>query len=336
MNTKKNQLRNMKKFISSFILIVILTLPYITNAQIFSVGASGITLTSGTVLYGDGLIITPSADITLTSISLSRNTTVSHTTSNSYISRVYQFNANTAPFSGTVQINYIVPGELNSIPESNLQLNIHNGTLWQAFTGTVNTTSNYVLSNPISNIVLNELTLANVLTPLPLKWVSFTAAKEKTSVLLQWITLNEEFTKDFIVQYSTDGMRWINLTTILRNPGTGNRQEYNYIHSTPVEGINYYRILQNDLDGRSSYSILRTVKFSGNADAFYLPENSVKNGRLQVQVTGPVVLFLYTADGKLISQHKLSAGLQAIDVSTYSKGIYLLSGNGSTIKFNIQ
>ncbi len=117
------------------------------NAQIFSVGASGLTLRAGATFFADGLILTPSADITLSGMSLSRNSTVSHATSNPYISRVYRFSANTPAYSGKVQINYIDPGELNSIPEANLELNVHNGTQWQSISGTDNASLNYVLRN---------------------------------------------------------------------------------------------------------------------------------------------------------------------------------------------
>ncbi|MEO6490063.1 MAG: T9SS type A sorting domain-containing protein [Ferruginibacter sp.] len=326
----------MKKYLFTLLTIGMTGLSNLLLAQILSVGASGVTLKAGTIFYADGLILTPSADITLANLSLSRNATVSHPTSNPYISRVYRFSANTAPFSGTVQINYIDPGELNGIPEANLLLNVHNGALWQAFPGTVNTINNYVLSNPLTNVALNELTLANQLTPLPLTWLSFTAIKQNSTVLLKWSTGNEQNTKDFVVQYSIDGIRWNNLTTILRGVASSNTQNYSYVHTSPVKGINVYRILQNDLDGRKSYSELRTVKFIGDNATFTVLVNPVSNGTLQIQVNSALALSLYTADGKLIWQKTFNAGLQNMDVSIYAKGIYLMKGNDVTIKIVIQ
>ena len=305
-------------------------------AQIFSVGVIGLTLKAGTALYGDGLTLTPSADITLANLSLSRDATASHTPLQPYISRVYHFSTTTTPFSGTVQINYIVPGELNGITEANLQLNVHNGTAWQAFAGTVNTTNNYVISNNITNLTVNELTLASSFAPLPLTWLSFTATKQTPNVLLQWSTANEQNTKDFTVQFSTDGVRWNNLTNIPSSALNSNTHSYNYMHTTPVKDINYYRILQTDLDGRSSFSSIRTVKYTGNTDAFYVLGNPVKNGMLQVQVNSAIMLGLYAADGKLLWQQQTKAGLQHIDVSHYAVGLYLLKGNNSSIKIVVQ
>lgn len=322
----------MKKF---FYLVIALLFIIRANAQIMTVGPGGITIKSGTIFYAEKLTLTPSADFTLAGVSLSKNTTVTNPASNPYISRVYLFSATTAPFSGTVQINYVNPGELNGIAEANLQLNVHNGSLWQAFPGTVNTTNDYVLSNPLT-VALRELTLGSALTPLPLSWLSFTAGKQNSGVLLQWRTGNEQNTKDFVVQHSMDGAHWIDLTTIIRSVANSNTHDYNYVHTSPVKGSNVYRILQNDLDGRKSYSEIRIVKFSGHDETFTVLVNPVSNGMIQVQVNSTLALYLYTTDGKLMGQKTFGAGLQNIDVSTYAKGIYFLKGNDATIKIVIQ
>lgn len=328
----------MKKLYHKEILFVVLFMLCFgsSRAQIFSVGTSGVTLKSNTIFSADGLILTPSADITMTSVSLSRNVTASHTPSQPYISRVYRFSGTTAPYSGRVQINYLDPSELNGIPEANLMLNIHNGTLWQAYTGTVDATNNNVISNPFTNVALNELTLANVLTPLPLNWLSFNAFKQKTSVFLQWNTANEQNTKDFTVQFSTNAIRWNDLTTIPSSTLNSIVNTYNYTHTKPIKGINYYRIIQTDLNGRSSYSIVRTLKYTDGTDAFYVLNNPVKNDMLQVQVNSSMMLGLYTAEGKLLLQQQASSGLQNIDVSKYAGGLYLLKGNSTSIKIVVQ
>ena len=326
----------MKKYL--FILLTVGTSCWsnVLPAQIFSVGAAGVTLKANTVLNADGLILTPSADITLAATSLTRNATVVHTPSQPYISRVYRFSATTAPFSGTSQINYIDPGELNGIPEANLQMNIHNGTLWQAFSGTVNTAANYVLSNPVTNVLLNELTLANISAPLPLSGLSLTATKQNKGVMLQWTSVDVQDAKEFIVQFSTDGRQWNDLTTIPSGSINSSTNTYNYIHPVSVTGTYQYRILQTNYDGRKHYSELRIVKFTGDNAMFSILINPVTDGLLQVQVNSPISLALYNAEGKKLWQKNMNAGLQNIDVSRYSKGIYLLRGNDATLKFNLQ
>ena len=326
----------MKKCFFSLSLIIISALTTLLHAQIFSVGTVGITIKSGTIISGNGLILTPSADITMANVSLIKNTTISNPAVNPYITRVYKFSSTTAPFSGTVQINYSDPGELNSIPEADLELNVYDGIQWRPFSGTVNATNDYVLSNPINNVALNELTPASRLTPLPLQWLSFSASKQNTNVLLKWTTDNEQNTKSFTVQWGSDGQGWTDLTTLVRSNANSNTHDYNYLHKTPTNGINYYRILQSDLDGRSSYSSLQTVKFTKYAESFYLLENPVYNHTLRLQVTEELSFSLFTTDGKFILKKQVNAGLQQIDVSRLPAGMYLLKGNNNIIKIVLQ
>lgn len=309
---------------------------HLLHAQILTVSSgTDLTIKSGTVFSADSLVLTPSADFTLSDINLTKNTTVFHSTFNPYISRVYLFSNNTAAFSGAVRVNYL-DGELNALSEPTLQVNIHNNIAWQSFSSNTNdAVNNFVLSNTISNLALNEVTLASALAPLPLTWLSFTATKQNTAVLLQWSTANEINTKDFTVQYSIDGIRWNNLTMLLKNTGTSNTHAYSYIHANPEKGTNYYRIVQTDMDGRGSQSIIRTVKFAANNSSFYVLTNPVKN-TIQVQVNTAMALSLYSADGKMLLQKQFNAGPQNIDVSKYAKGIYLLTGDNTTIKLTIQ
>ena len=119
--------------------------------------------------------------------------------------------------------------------------------------------------------------------------------------------------------------------------GTSNDSNYyNYVHTSPLTGINYYRILQTDSDNRSSYSAIRTLKFTTNDESFLLIDNPVTNQVLRVQVNMAGVFALYTADGKMLWQQQLNAGTKTFDVSRYAKGIYLLKSNNTTRKIVIQ
>lgn len=304
------------------------------SAQIYAVGATGITIKSGTIFSADKLSITPSADIILSNVSFSKAATVTHSTLNPYITRVYQFSSTTAPFTGSVQFGYET-SELNGIPEANLQLNVHNGTNWQFITSnTNNTTSHFVISNPLSGVALNELTLGNQLTPLPVSWLSFTAEKQNRNVLLKWSTGYEQNTLNFMAQHSTNGISWSIVSTLQAAGNSTTTQHYSTLHYNPVNGINYYRILQTDIDGRINYSEQRIINFTDNE--FLLMNNPVTNGNLQLLLSKKMQLSFYNAAGKLLWQMELNAGTQSIDVSRYAKGIYLLKGINSSHKLIIQ
>jgi Secretion system C-terminal sorting domain len=325
-----------KKYILILLLLSFIVSNCLLHAQTLTIASgSDLTIKSGTVFSADSLVLIPSADFTLANINMSKNTTAFHPVLNPYTSRVYRFSANTAPFSGAVRINYL-DGELNGLPEPTLQVNIHDNTSWRFFTSNTNdVVNNFVLSNTISSLALNEVTLAAALAPLPLTWLSFTATKQNTAVLLQWSTANELNTKNFTVQHSIDGIQWNNLITLLKNTSSSNTHAYSYIHINPEKSVNYYRILQTDIDGRGSQSIVRTVKFAADNSSFYVLANPVSS-TIKVQVNTAMALSLYTANGKLLLQKQYNAGLQNIDVSKFAKGIYLLTGNNTTLKLTIQ
>ena len=250
--------------------------------------------------------------------------------------RVYRLTSNTNPFSGSVQISYTDGAELNGIPEEQLTLNIHNGTVWSFYPATTrDATNNFVLTNGVSGTSLNELTLAGSAAR-PLAWLSFTATRQNSTALLKRATTQEQNTRNFSVQHSAIG---INRTSIGLRPATGisnSTSNHSYIHTSPVTGINYYRILQTDMDNRNSYSVIRTLNFTKTDEPFIIIGNAVINDALTVQVNTSINLALYTADGKSLWQEQINAGTKNFDVSRYAKGAYFLKATSTTQKVVIQ
>lgn len=313
--------------------------PYHLEAQIFTIlSGTSMTIKAGTPFAANGGILTPSSDFTLTGGSLSLATTAtlaSAPTTGTYISRVYQFSGTTAAFSGTIQINYLT-SELNGLPEATLNLNVFNGASWSAYASTTNnTTLHYAVSSPLSNVSLNEFTLAGSI-PLPLTWLSFTATGRSGSVLLQWSTASEQSTKDFEVQRSIDGNNWSVIGTVPAAGNSDNVTNYTYLDANPAEGINYYRICETDLDGESNYSIVKVVELTASQPVFTVIANPPVNGVLQVLIYTATPLSLYTSDGQLIWKRQLSPGMQYFDVSRLARELYFLSDGQATVNILIR
>lgn len=105
-------------------------------------------------------------------------------------------------------------------------------------------------------------------------------------------------------------------------------------NNTLSKSINYYRILQTDMDNRSSYSAIRTLKFTKTDEPFIIIGNPVTNYVLTVQVNMASNLALYTDEGKLLWQQRVNTGTKNIDVSRYAKGTYFLKANNTAQKVN--
>ena len=311
------------------IFVLLCSIAYLpaTAQDIYVASGTACKIAANETFHVNGLTLVPSAAFDLNGLSITKNTTITNTVSSvTSISRHYLFSANSPAYSGTVQIGYL-DAELNGLTESTLETNYYNGSAWsQVTSATNNTTNNYVLTNALTSATLREITLASSSSPLPVEWLAFTATKQEHDVLLQWSTAQEMNTQDFVVQHSIDGEVFANLTTPAAAGNSSTIQEYNYVHTSPVLGYNYYRIHQRDFDGESSYSEVRKVKFSTGtaANDIQILGNPIQMNELALITPIDQDIALYSMVGQLCWEKHLAAGSHTVDVSFLPKGTYLL------------
>jgi hypothetical protein len=188
------------------------------------------------------------------------------------------------------------------------------------------TLTNFSLTGSSNNFVAQNPGIT-----LPVTIISFTAEKVANSVLLQWSTASEENTKDFTIQHTT-GNVWADLGAVAAAGNSNTVRDYSYLDNSPVTGINYYRLLETDEDGRETYSEVKAVQFNTDALPLMVYNNPVIGGTLQVQLTRPGNLSLFDTEGRLVWQKQASTGLQLINVSGFAKGIYFLKTNDQSIR----
>lgn len=115
-----------------------------------------------------------------------------------------------------------------------------------------------------STIVLSDQ-VEVLADPLPIELVSFTGEAIQGQSHLHWRTASEQDNDHFRVLRSADLVTW---EEIARLPGAGNSQilqAYHAVDDAPMEGVNYYTLLQVDLDGTSSTAPVVAVAHAGNA-----------------------------------------------------------------------
>jgi hypothetical protein len=115
-------------------------------------------------------------------------------------------------------------------------------------------------------------------------------------------------------------------------------EEHRHCHTTPSNGINNYRIRENDKDGRYSYSDIRTLRMSNEAKSFELISNPVLNKTLQIQINTVTeqTIALFSTDGKIIWTKQFAPGIHAVNLNEVPKGIYILSSGDHTEKLMLQ
>jgi hypothetical protein len=138
------------------------------------------------------------------------------------------------------------------------------------------------------------------------------------------------------VQRSSNGITWTDLAS--RNAAGENTQtnSYSYQDKNPLPGMNYYRIESVDLDGKTSYSLIRTHRFLPNEKLFTVINNLSGTNHISIQVNKETSIALYNSDGIVLWIKKFSKGVQTISFNQNAKGIYWLVAGGSSQKLIIQ
>ncbi len=164
---------------------------------------------------------------------------------------------------------------------------------------------------------------------LPVTLVSFEAVAKGDVAELTWITSSERDNKQFIIQRSANGIDFQDIG-IKQGAGNSNRLvNYQFIDTKPQAGTNYYRLLQEDLDGKKFYSKIEAVNFSNAIGGIAVYPNPVQGNSLTVKVPvelGEEVLFTLTDMlGKIIYQDKQTYKGQYNLEGNYPTGVYILT-----------
>ena len=171
---------------------------------------------------------------------------------------------------------------------------------------------------------------------LPLNFISFTAANKAPAVQLNWTTADEINNSYFEIQRSADGIHFNAIAFADNKKNGGGEQQYYYTDKLPLNGINYYRLKQVDIDGRYSFSAIISITSKGTGKIISAYANPVTNSRLQLRLQTTSLVSIYQASGALMYQAKMEAGMQDINVASFPKGYYLVKAADEVLKILIQ
>lgn len=97
---------------------------------------------------------------------------------------------------------------------------------------------------------VDRIVLSDPASPLPVELISFTANLNNNVNLIEWSTASENNSDRFELEQSENGNNWKLITSI---PAAGNSTQlthYVYSECFPLPIINYYRLVQYDIDGK--------------------------------------------------------------------------------------
>ena len=159
---------------------------------------------------------------------------------------------------------------------------------------------------------------------LPVNLTSFTATEINNMVVLNWQTASEINNRNFDIQRSKDGSNWMTLGSVNGANNSVTAVSYHFTDSIPLPRKNFYRLIQHDINGRSSYSRVISIDFS--TSSYYTISGNPGNGiyNVNIQTLKPVSLWVSDLSGKRLQTTTAAPGLHRIDISRYPSGMYLL------------
>ena len=120
--------------------------------------------------------------------------------------------------------------------------------------------------------------------PLPVRFSSFTANRQSSSVTLSWTTAFEQNNQGFNIQRNIGGV-WTTVAFVPSQAVEGNSSSaltYTYTDMNNENGITQYRIQQVDLDGKFAYTDIRAIRGSGVGAKLIVYPNPTINGKVNI------------------------------------------------------
>lgn len=176
---------------------------------------------------------------------------------------------------------------------------------------------------------------------LPVKMVSFSAEADQQKVKLNWSTATETNNDFFTIERSTNESQWAEIKKAKGAVNSTNIRNYLAYDESPVNGTSYYRIKQTDLDGKATYSEIRTVRNITIAKK-YLSIYPIPNTGNTINITGITdyknqELTLLNAGGNMLFATTLSTS--SVELPSLTAGVYFirikdkLSGEATNLRY---
>ena len=162
--------------------------------------------------------------------------------------------------------------------------------------GTRNQSASYSITNEAWSV-------ATPSTTLPVKLTSYEAKKVSGAAVIEWSTDFEENNSHFAIERSANGRDFKQIAKINSKGNTSVGHQYSYTDVNPLNGKNYYRLLQYDLDGKTVYYSIKLVNFESTSQIKIMPNPIADNFNISIQrlQTGHVQITVFDMHGRKVT-----------------------------------
>jgi ELWxxDGT repeat protein len=171
-----------------------------------------------------------------------------------------------------------------------------------------------------------------IFNPLPIKLLDFTVLPKSADAILNWRTSQEINSKDYTVQRSFDGRTFESVGTVAASGTSATGKAYSFIDAGIInsgKSIIYYRLVTTDIDGKSAYSPVITLKLTGTGKWNVKLLSNPVSENIKVVLSGiteNVQFSVMDLNGKKIYTKQLAAvnGQISLPTDHLPRGVYTL------------
>lgn len=218
------------------------------------------------------------------------------------------------------------------------------GSMWRDHGngGTTGNTSAGTISSSSAITSFSPFTLgsSNPQNPLPVELLTFTATAASNTVNLDWSTASESNNHFYTVERSKDLKSF---ETVARIEGAGNANHtiyYSAKDENPYHGVSYYRLVQNDFDGKQTIYGPLAVNFMGSNELSIYPnpfENQLTIGTSEFVSGEEIEIRLFDPIGRIVFQKSVKTNdvnETLNEIPDGPSGIYTLQINQNDIQLS--
>lgn len=156
---------------------------------------------------------------------------------------------------------------------------------------------------------------------LPITLESFTGRLRNNFVALSWTTVVEINNHYFEILRSTDGKSFEVIGKVEGNGNSNREIKYSFMDDNPSNGMNYYKLRQVDLDGRSESFDVVMIQNKSNRAKIY-PTQAVNSINVELKDAESATLTIINSGGMTQKVVALNSAFNSVDIAELPSGIY--------------
>ena len=181
-------------------------------------------------------------------------------------------------------------------------------------------------TSPGGRVLARFTNLVSAAGPLPVVLSHFNVEKKDQTALLQWTTSSEQNSSSFQILHAENGRDFRPVGDVKAAGNSSDAVSYQFVHTTPKTGWNYYWLLMKDLDGKSTLSEIKKINFNTSQSIEILPNPTDGHIVVKHPLNGVTGIRIFDTYGRmLIEKRTTNMNQTTLNLQSLAPGVYSIS-----------